>query len=190
MFSSGLDNIAAAPIAALHGTGVVDVTYECVHFSAEDEAKCAGLPPAEAVACEAGICEDKYNASFSHDRDGNKDFPGCGTCWCCAVSSNANSTVRMLGVGMTPEGIETNPLVFSLIAETFWHNTSIDVEAWMRQYTLSRRGLSSAPPPNSAAGKAADDVSAAVALLARTVYNASSLGWSNQGTVCHSCNLQ
>jgi hypothetical protein len=53
---------------------------------------CAKLIGAEQLACESHICTAKYGGNFSHDVDHNKNFPGCGTCWCCAKKKTGTGT--------------------------------------------------------------------------------------------------
>lgn len=46
----------------------------------------------------------------------------------------------MTGVGMTPEGIENNPVMYELLWELPWHDTPFQVEEWLKQYVTSRYG--------------------------------------------------
>jgi alpha-N-acetylglucosaminidase len=45
------------------------------------------------------------------------------------------------GVGIIPEGINNNPVAFDLMLELGWHNDSIDVSRWLRQYVQYRYGV-------------------------------------------------
>ena len=43
---------------------------------------------------------------------------------------------------MTPEGTNTNPIVYDLYAEMFWRgNVAPDLTAWVKQYYRRRYGL-------------------------------------------------
>lgn len=52
-----------------------------------------------------------------------------------------NATTR--GVGIAPEGIMNNPVVFELMFETAWRRTAgarLDIAGWLRDYALRRYG--------------------------------------------------
>eukprot|EP00730_Choanoeca_flexa_P007387 TRINITY_DN12325_c0_g1_i12.p1 TRINITY_DN12325_c0_g1~~TRINITY_DN12325_c0_g1_i12.p1 ORF type:complete len:849 (+),score=196.28 TRINITY_DN12325_c0_g1_i12:1113-3659(+) len=49
-----------------------------------------------------------------------------------------NST--MVGIGLTPEAVEHNPVVFELLLEMAWHSSPIDPDTWLEQYVASRYG--------------------------------------------------
>ncbi|XP_075480477.1 alpha-N-acetylglucosaminidase-like [Primulina tabacum] len=51
---------------------------------------------------------------------------------------SANST--MVGVGMSMEGIEQNPVVYDLMSEMAFRNKRVDVENWIRLYAQRRYG--------------------------------------------------
>ncbi|XP_073036418.1 alpha-N-acetylglucosaminidase-like [Primulina eburnea] len=51
---------------------------------------------------------------------------------------SANST--MVGVGMSMEGIEQNPIVYDLMSEMAFRNKRVDVENWIRLYAQRRYG--------------------------------------------------
>ncbi len=56
---------------------------------------------------------------------------------------------RMLGMGLTPEGIEQNPVVYELMTDAMWTGGRIDVSTWIEGYVRSRYGV--APPEAMAA---------------------------------------
>ena len=64
----------------------------------------------------------------------------------------------LAGVGMTPEGIENNPVMFELLTELPWREAGFKTDEWLRGYVRARYG--------------ADDegVQRAWELLARSVY--------------------
>ena len=37
----------------------------------------------------------------------------------------------MIGVGIDPEGIDTNPAYYSFLLESAWRSTTIDLEDWL-----------------------------------------------------------
>jgi alpha-N-acetylglucosaminidase len=92
-----------------------------------------------------------------------------------SLASAARNESSIVGVGMTPEGIETNPLVFNLIAETFWHSTPIDVDAWSWSFVRARYRLKHT--------RSAEVAQAALKQLVASVYDASAYQWKGQGAV-------
>lgn len=75
----------------------------------------------------------------------------------------------MTGIGLTPEGIENNPVMYELISELMWRPDSFTKEEWLPAYAAARYG------------KADADASAAWQALGKTIYNCP---WGNlqQGT--------
>ena len=51
---------------------------------------------------------------------------------------------KMVGIGLTPEGIEQNPALYGLMLENVWRDKPIDAEAWLKDYALRRYGKSNA----------------------------------------------
>jgi alpha-N-acetylglucosaminidase len=47
---------------------------------------------------------------------------------------------QLAGVGLFPEAIEHNPLLYELAADLAWHRTAPDLPAWVRGYVLARYG--------------------------------------------------
>jgi len=66
---------------------------------------------------------------------------------------------KMEGIGLTMEGIATNPVLYELTMQQAWQREPVDVDAWLREYALNRYGVSS---------EAAVE---AWQVLRRTVYN-------------------
>jgi len=57
-----------------------------------------------------------------------------------------NATVTgssIVGVGITPEGINQNYIVYDFALEMGWRNESVSLENWVDQYTLRRLGNAS-----------------------------------------------
>ena len=75
----------------------------------------------------------------------------------------------LTGVGLTPEGIENNPVMYELLSELIWRPEEFTKEDWLRGYAGARYGAADA------------DVDAAWRKLASTIYNCP---WGNlqQGT--------
>ena len=66
---------------------------------------------------------------------------------------------KMLGIGLTPEGIEQNPALFHLMLENVWQDKPIDLKEWLKDYAHQRYGVIN--PTINEAWK----------ILAATVYN-------------------
>jgi alpha-N-acetylglucosaminidase len=76
-----------------------------------------------------------------------------------ALALRDGASGKMAGIGLTMEGIATNPVIYELMMEHVWRDEPIDVEEWLRKYALNRYGV---------------DLPAAVEawrVLRRTVYN-------------------
>jgi alpha-N-acetylglucosaminidase len=69
------------------------------------------------------------------------------------------SARNMVGIGLTPEGIEQNPVMYALMLENVWRDQPIDLDKWLKAYALRRYGKQ-----NTNAEKAWD-------VLRRTAYN-------------------
>ncbi|KAK9841152.1 hypothetical protein WJX74_000989 [Apatococcus lobatus] len=54
---------------------------------------------------------------------------------------------NMVGIGLCPEGIETNPIVYDLMPEWAYREEAIDLGAWTKDYVVRRYGPST---PDSA----------------------------------------
>ncbi|KAF7225366.1 transcript variant X2 [Nothobranchius furzeri] len=68
-----------------------------------------------------------------------------------------NST--MVGVGMTPEGIEQNPVIYELMSELAWRKEPVNLAKWVSLYAARRYGSMQ------------DNLTAAWKLLFASVYN-------------------
>ena len=49
---------------------------------------------------------------------------------------------KMVGIGLTPEGIEQNPALYQLMMENVWRDNAIDLSQWLKDYALQRYGIS------------------------------------------------
>ncbi|MFD1630422.1 alpha-N-acetylglucosaminidase [Pseudopedobacter beijingensis] len=47
---------------------------------------------------------------------------------------------KLSGIGLTMEGIEQNPVIYELMLENVWTDKAINVEKWLKGYTLRRYG--------------------------------------------------
>ncbi|MGN6417846.1 MAG: alpha-N-acetylglucosaminidase [Pseudobacter sp.] len=75
-------------------------------------------------------------------------------------------TGQLSGIGLTPEAIEQNPVMYALMLENVWRNQPIDLTNWLKDYVFRRYGARNAAAEN------------AWMILKQTVYNA---GVSNGG---------
>jgi alpha-N-acetylglucosaminidase len=66
---------------------------------------------------------------------------------------------KMLGIGLTPEGIEQNPALFHLMLENVWQDKPIDLKKWLKDYAYQRYGVINTT------------INEAWKILAATVYN-------------------
>jgi alpha-N-acetylglucosaminidase len=47
----------------------------------------------------------------------------------------------MKGVGIMPEGIHNNPVVFNLVLDLAWHREKVQVEEWIKAFVTARYGV-------------------------------------------------
>lgn len=73
---------------------------------------------------------------------------------------------QLSGIGLTPEAIEQNPVMYALMLENVWRDQPIDLDNWIKNYARRRYGAYNA------------DAEKAWMILKNTVYNA---GVSNGG---------
>ena len=74
------------------------------------------------------------------------------------AANHPNAGRTLAGVGMTPEGIENNPVMFELLTELPWREDVPSKSEWLNGYLRARYGVADA------------DAEQAWALLARSVY--------------------
>lgn len=65
----------------------------------------------------------------------------------------------MIGVGITPEGINQNYVMYDFLLDRAWDQTSVNVSGWIESYVRRRYGFENA------------GISSAWSLLRQTVYN-------------------
>jgi len=61
-----------------------------------------------------------------------------------AIALHDPESKNMVGIGITPEGIEQNPALFALMLENVWRDTPIDADAWVNNYAHRRYGQTNA----------------------------------------------
>ncbi|HOV83199.1 MAG TPA: alpha-N-acetylglucosaminidase [Paludibacteraceae bacterium] len=47
---------------------------------------------------------------------------------------------KMMGIGLTMEGIEQNPIIYDMMLENVWCDTPIEINNWLNNYALRRYG--------------------------------------------------
>ena len=47
----------------------------------------------------------------------------------------------MIGIGLTPEGILQNPVVYEFMTETTWYTSKVDLDKWITDYAYRRYGF-------------------------------------------------
>jgi hypothetical protein len=120
-------------------------TWQCVHFNQSDDAKCNGLSGSKQMDCESAVCASK-GGKFSHDEHSNRDFPGCGSCWCCTggiapPASPANLTqLKRTGTALLGLIDDMDRLLASHHA--FLLGTWLrDAEQWAEQASTEAHGI-------------------------------------------------
>jgi alpha-N-acetylglucosaminidase len=54
------------------------------------------------------------------------------------ISARTMNGSTMIGTGLTPEAIEQNPIMYTLMFEMGWRSEEFDLEEWLQMY-ISRR---------------------------------------------------
>lgn len=54
---------------------------------------------------------------------------------------NDSTSGKLMGIGAVPEGIEQNPMMYSLLFDQIWRTTPIDLSSWMKNYAHCRYGI-------------------------------------------------
>lgn len=74
-------------------------------------------------------------------------------------AKNSAFAKTMTGVGMTPEGIENNPVMFELLCELPWRDQKFSKDEWLKNYVIARYGTDN------------DDIYQAWLQLSNSIYN-------------------
>jgi alpha-N-acetylglucosaminidase len=48
---------------------------------------------------------------------------------------------RMMGIGLTMEGIEQNPVMYELLTQNVWQNEQVNLKSWLEFYIRNRYGI-------------------------------------------------
>ncbi|GAA4729356.1 alpha-N-acetylglucosaminidase [Flavisolibacter ginsenosidimutans] len=88
-----------------------------------------------------------------------------------AALHNSNKG-KLIGLGLTPEAIEQNPVMYDLMLENVWHDEPIALNTWLNGYALRRYG------------KRNTDVEKAWQILKETAYNDSITNGGAESIVC------
>lgn len=75
-----------------------------------------------------------------------------------SAALNDPNSGKLSGIGLTMEGIEQNPVIYELMLENIWRTEPINLDSWLKSYTLRRYGKDNA------------NVNRAWQLLRETVY--------------------
>lgn len=76
-----------------------------------------------------------------------------------AKTLHNNNSKNLIGIGLTPEGIEQNPVMYALLLENIWRDQPIELNDWLSNYALRRYG------------KTNKEIDSAWQILRKTVYN-------------------
>lgn len=70
-----------------------------------------------------------------------------------------SSARNLVGIGVTPEAIEQNPVMYALMMDNVWNDQPIELDSWLKAYAWRRYGRQN------------PDAEAAWAILHKTVYD-------------------
>ncbi|MGZ3837466.1 MAG: alpha-N-acetylglucosaminidase [Flavisolibacter sp.] len=79
---------------------------------------------------------------------------------------------NMKGIGLTPEGIEQNPVMYDLMLENVWRDQPIELNEWLKEYVFRRYGQ-----PNA-------EMDRAWKILSLTAYNDSITNGGAESIIC------
>ncbi|RYF85545.1 MAG: alpha-N-acetylglucosaminidase [Chitinophagaceae bacterium] len=88
-----------------------------------------------------------------------------------ATLQNPNAG-KLSGIGLTPEGIEQNPVMYDLLLENVWRSKPVELDSWLKDYAFRRYGKR-----NQAIDKAWQ-------ILKETVYSDSLTNGGSESIVC------
>lgn len=57
-----------------------------------------------------------------------------------AGALNSPESGKLMGIGLTPEAIEQNPVMYALMMENVWRDKPVDVDSWLKDYSRRRYG--------------------------------------------------
>jgi len=89
-----------------------------------------------------------------------------------AAAFHKSNKGKLLGIGLTPEAIEQNPVMYELMMENVWRDEPIELNAWLNEYVLRRYG------------KRNEAVEKAWHILKETAYNDSITNGGPESIIC------
>eukprot|EP00708_Paratrimastix_pyriformis_P002221 GAFH01000963.1.p2 GENE.GAFH01000963.1~~GAFH01000963.1.p2 ORF type:complete len:409 (+),score=133.37 GAFH01000963.1:951-2177(+) len=91
------------------------------------------------------FCGAPFVWNMLHNFGGRPGLYGNMEAVAAGPAATARATSSMVGVGLTPEAIEQNPMVYELMVDTVWRRDPIaDLDAWTATYLRRRYGQDSA----------------------------------------------
>jgi len=92
-----------------------------------------------------GFYGKKWISSVIHNFGGNNPLYGdikfFAHCWADVLGNSNRGNV--IGIGLSPEGIENNEVIYELLTDGVWTPEPIDLTQWLKFYMASRYGSSS-----------------------------------------------
>ena len=58
-----------------------------------------------------------------------------------AAALHDSTSGKLVGIGLTMEGIEQNPVLYELLTQQVWQDHSVDIKQWLEFYTVNRYGV-------------------------------------------------
>jgi alpha-N-acetylglucosaminidase len=58
-----------------------------------------------------------------------------------AAALHDSTSGKLVGIGLTMEGIEQNPVLYELLTQQVWQDHSVDLKQWLEFYTVNRYGI-------------------------------------------------
>lgn len=111
----------------------------------------------------------KWISSVIHNFGGNNPLYGdikfFAQNWADVLNSSDKG--KLIGAGLSPEGIENNEVIYELLTDAEWSSNKIDLNEWIKSYTKSRYGSNS------------ENIVKAWQLLIERVYTHSSLNFKH-----------
>lgn len=95
-----------------------------------------------------------------------------------SAALNDPKSGNMVGIGLTPEAIEQNPVMYELMLENVWNKQPVDVDSWLKDYVIRRYG------------KLNEDAQKAWTILLNTVYASDNQNDGSQNVITSRPTLQ
>ena len=123
----------------------------------------------DSIWSDRGFAGHDWLFCMLHNFGGNIGLYGRIPTLCGDLAEAEAKSTALKGIGLAPEGIETNPVVYELMTELPWHDGPVDADKWIKDYASARYG------------KSTPAVDKAWQLLKNSVYNCPR-GNTQQGT--------